>query len=156
MATKKLTIKSVTDLFGTNVTLESKDGTIKFDVGQRVGFDPLAKLSKKMDTGYLFRSPKADPNDVYALWETIEGFTGESCLTSVYDDKIEELTVYMRIKDKGDATMFAFAHNTFEKWSDAQEAEAKAEAKKKQNAVKGTVNDDGTVRVTVEVETLGD
>lgn len=156
MATKKLTIKTKTDIFGTNVTLETKDGSVKFDIGERISYDPTSKLVKKMDTGYLFRSPKSDPNDLSMLWETIEGFSGDACITSEYDTKSEELTVYMRIKEKGDATMFAFSHNTFEKWSDAQDAEAKAEAKRKKEAVKGTVNDDGTVRVTVEVETLGD
>lgn len=156
MAIKKLVLNTKTDMFGTTVTLESRDGSIRFNVGEQVPYDPKLKLAKKMDVGYLFRSPNAKPDDLLAIWETIEGFSGEACLTSEYDGKSEELTVYLRIKEKGDATMFAFSHNTFEKWSDAQDAEEKAEAKRKQKAVKGTVNDDGTVRVTVEVETLGD
>lgn len=156
MAIKKLVLNTKTDMFGTTVTLESRDGSIRLNVGEQVPYDPKLKLVKKMDVGYLFRSPNAKPDDLSAIWETIEGFSGEACLTSEYDGKSEELTVYLRIKEKGDATMFAFSHNTFEKWSDAQDAEAKAEAKRKQKAVKGTVNDDGTVRVTVEVETLGD
>ena len=156
MATKKLLLKTTTDIFGTTANLESKDGSIKLNIGERISYEPISKLSKKMEIGYLFRSPKSNPDDLHSIWETIEGFTGDACLTSEYDTKSEELTVYLRIKEKGDATMFAFSHNTFEKWSDAQDAEAKAETKRKKEAVKGTVNDDGTVRVTVEVETLGD
>lgn len=156
MATKKLKLMSESDFFGTNVWLQTSDGEKKWSMGERLQNDPTKKLAKKMDGGYLFRSPNVDPTQLVDIWETIDGFTGNAHFTSEYDTKAESVTSFVRIEEKGDATMFAFAHNTFEKWSDEKEAEAKAKAKEKQKALNGTVNDDGTVRVTMEVETLGD
>lgn len=156
MATKKLKFISETNMFGTNVWLQTSDGSKRWQMGEGLQNDPVSKLSKKMDGGYLFRSPNIDPTQLVDIWETFENFTGPVQLTSEYDNKSDTVTTFARIKEKGDATMFAFAHNTFEKWSDEKEAEEKARAKEKQKALSGTVNDDGTVRVTVEVETLGD
>lgn len=156
MATKKLKLKTETDMFGTDVALASSDGSISFAVGSKIGFDPTKKLSKKLDTGYLFRSPNLDPDSLNDLWDTVENFIGEAAFTAEIDTKSEVVTAHMRIAEKSDATMFAFAHNTFEKWSDEKEAEAREQAKVKQKAVDGKLNADGTVTVTMEVTTLGD
>lgn len=156
MSTKKLKLVTETNMFGTNVWLENRDGSKRWSLGEGVTYDPSPKLAKKMSGGYLFRSPNTDPELLSGIWDTVEHFTGQVHLTAEYDDKEDSVTTFARIGEKSDATMFAFAHNTFEKWSDEKESEAKAKAKAKQKALKGTVNDDGTVRVTMEVETLGD
>lgn len=156
MATKKLKINKETDMFGTTVWLETPDGSKKWNIGTGVSFDPTVKMTHRMPTGYLFRSPKTDVNRLSEIWDTVEFFTGKIQMKNEYDDKADSITTYVRIENKSDATMFAFAHNTFEKWSDEKDAEEKARLKEQQKAINGTVNDDGTVRVTVEVETLGD
>ena len=156
MAIKKLKITKETDMFGTKVWFETKDRSKRWLVGEGLSYDVSPKLAKKMDGGYLFRSPNTDPTLLSDIWETFENFTGQVHLSSEYDDKADSITTFARIREKGDATMFAFAHNTFEKWSDEKEAEAKARAKEKKKVVSGTVNDDGTVRVTIETEVLGD
>ena len=68
-------------------------------------------------------------------------------------DGFHKVTAYMRIEDKLDATMFAFSHSLFEKWSDDKTKEAK---KAKKNKPKLIVNDDGSVKVQVEMTTLAD
>lgn len=156
MATKKLKLTTENNMFGTNVRLSTSDGSKTWQIGQDLTYDPSPKLCKKMEGGYLFRSPGIDPEQLSDIWDTFENFTGQLQLSSEYDTKEDSITTFVRIKERGDATMFAFAHNTFEKWSDEKEAEEKAKAKAKQKALTGTVNDDGTVRVTMEVETLGD
>ncbi len=158
MATKNLKLNMETNMFGTNVWLETSDGSKKWPMSDGLSYDPSSKLSKKMKDVYLFRSPNTDPGLLSEIWDTIEAFTGPVQITARYDDKEDSVTTYVRIQERSDATMFAFAHNTFEKWSDEKDAEEKAKQKqkKKQKALSGTVNDDGTVRVTMEVETLGD
>lgn len=152
----KLQIKTSTDIFGTTIKLETPDGSKSFLVGQNVGYDPSHKLVKNMKVGYLFRSPNCDTADLHDIWDTIEGFVGKSCISANYDKKSDELMVHIRIEDKGDATMFAFSHNTFEKWSDDMEKAYREEVKRKKTPIVGKVNDDGTVKVTIDVETLGD
>jgi hypothetical protein len=156
MPSKKLKLETSTDIFGTTIRLSLPDGTKSFTVGENVRYDLTSKLVKSMKTGYLFRSPNCDPESLRQIWDTIEGFTGKSCLTAEFDGKSDELMVHIRIEEKGDATMFAFSHNTFEKWSDAQEKEYRKDIKSKKDPINGKVNEDGTVRVTIDVETLGD
>ena len=155
MPTKKLILKSETDMFGTNLELVTKDGSHKFVVGTGLAGNPVPKLNKRLNVGYLFRSPKVQPEALAEIWETVNGFEGAAAFTAEIDTKTEEVTAYMRIAEMGDAGMFAFSHNLFEKWSDSHTEAAKVE-KKKQKKSKLTVNDDGTVQVTVEVTTLGD
>jgi len=152
MPTKKLVLNSKTNMFGTNLKLSTRDGSHKFSVGNNISYDPTKKLSKKLETGYLFRSPKLDPTDLSEIWDTVEGFAGAASLTAEIDTKSNEVTAYMRIAEKGDAGMFAYTHSLFEKWSDEKTAEAKKDKKK---APKLVVNKDGTVKVRVQVESLG-
>jgi hypothetical protein len=163
MPTKQLKLKSKTDMFGTNVTLVSRSGDKSFVVGTGINYDPVKKLSKSLKTGYLFRSPNVNPKDLVEIWPTIEGFDGDAAFSAVIKTKpgaeaeTDEVTAFMRIADKSDATTFAFSHSLFEKWSDEKEENAKAKAKEKAKEAKVIqVNDDGTVRVKVEVTTLGD
>lgn len=155
MAVKKLKLKTATSMFGTDVSLVSANGELVFPVG-KVEYDLPAKLMRGMNTGYLFRSPNLKIEDLEELWQTVEYFTGPMELTAEYDTESERGTAWVRIVEKSDATAFAFAHSIFEKWSDEKEAEAREKANKKQEAIHGKVNDDGTVRITVETTTLGD
>ena len=156
MATKQLRLTSVTDFFGINVTLATRNGDKTFVVGTRVGYDPLTKLSKKLENGYLFRSPNVTPEDLSEIWPTIEGFEGAAVFSALVDTKSDEVTAFVKIENKSDATMFAFTHSMFEKWSAAQQAEFEANSKAKNKPQKVSVNDDGTVTVKVEVITLED
>lgn len=156
MAVKTLKLKSSTNVFGTKVTLESNDRTLKFVIGDELEYDPTSTLSNGMTTGYLFRSPNLTPTNLSEIWETVSNFTGAAELTAEYDTEKELGTAWMRIAEKGDATMFAFAHSLFEKWSDEKDADARKQAKDHANGVNGKLNADGTVRVTIDVTTLGD
>jgi len=156
MATKQLILNTVTDMFGSAASLETSDGSVKFSIGTGISYDPAKKLSKRMRSGhYLFRSPNVDPADLAEIWDTVEGFTGKARLTAEVETKdgFHKVTAYMRIEDKLDATMFAFSHSLFEKWSDDKTKEAK---KAKKNKPKLIVNDDGSVKVQVEMTTLAD
>ena len=154
MAIKKLKLTSKTDMFGTTVTLGTGRGAKTFNVGTNLEFNPLDKLSTKLDTGYLFRSPNVKPERLVEIWPTLEEFSGEVEFSATMDDKTEKVTALVRIQDRYDATNFSLAHSLFEKWSDAQQAEAEASAAKEAEVIQ--VNDDGTVRIKVEVITLGD
>jgi hypothetical protein len=155
MAVKKLKIKTSTSMFGTDVALVSAGGDVNIPIG-KIDYDPTAQLAKGLSTGYLFRSPNLVIEKLEEIWPTVESFTGQAELTVDYDTETEHGVAWMRITDKSDATMFAFSHSLFEKWSDEKEVEAREKANKKQEALHGKVNDDGTVRITMETTTLGD
>ena len=156
MPTKKLILKSKTNMFGTDLKLSTKDSSNTFVVGTGISYDPTKKLSKKLKTGYLFRSPKLKPENLSEIWDTIEGFSGKVALTAEIDTKSSEVTAYLRIEEKGDAGMFAYSHGFFEKWSDEKTTEAKEAKKAKKQKPELIVNDDGSVQIKVQIETLGD
>lgn len=157
MAIKKLKLTSTTDMFGTTVTLGTGRGAKTFNVGTNLEYDPLTKLSKTLDKGYLFRSPNVKPEKLSDIWPTIQDFDSEVGFSAVLDEKTEQVTALVRIADRYEATSFAFAHNIFEKWSDEKQAEAEAKAAEKEKEAEVLqVNEDGTVRIKVEVTTLGD
>jgi hypothetical protein len=157
MARTKLVFKTSGDMFGTNVQLV--DGDEITSVGKDLKYDPIAKLNSKLKKGYLFRNPKATPELIATIWDTVESFTGAvNVWTEVEreENKDSQLISYVRIAEAGDATMFAFSHNEFEKWGDDKE---KADAKARKTAkkpLKVHVTKDGRIRAKVTVETLGD
>lgn len=155
MATKNLKLTSKTDMFGTTVTLGTGRGATTFNVGTNLDFDPLPKLSKNMSKGYLFRSPNVKPDHLAEIWPTIQDFSGDVSFTATLDVETEKVTALVRIEDRYDATNFAFAHSIFEKWSDEKQAAAESKQEAKEAEVL-KVNEDGTVRIKVEVTTLGD
>lgn len=155
MASKKLYWNTETDFFGTKVWLGTKDKSINHLIVENLTFNPVSKFDKKLKTGYLFRNPTADMSELKSVFDTIEVCEGPVNLWAEYDPKKENTVVYARLQDKSDATMFAFAQvETFQKWSDAQDKEAKTEAKKKPQKLK--INKDGTVTVKVVATTLAD
>ena len=156
MARKKAKWGIGKDMFGMDVHLLIKDRD-NITVGHGLDLDPTKKMDAKLDGGYLFRSPKADPADIETIWATLAHFTNPYRIWVEYEIKDEdriELTAFARISDKGEATMFAFSHSTFEKWSDEKE---KADAKdRRRKPPKIRVTKDGRIKARVTVETLGD
>jgi hypothetical protein len=156
MPTEKLKLETKTNMFGTDAFLVTNDGEKRFAIGTGISYDPDKRLSKRMGSGhYLFRSPNVDPANLAEIWDTVEGFTGKARLTAEVETKdgFHKVTAYMLIEDKLDATMFAFAHSLFEKWSDDKTKEAKAE-KRSNKKPKLIVTKDGKVKVRVQVATL--
>jgi hypothetical protein len=151
MKPEKLSLVTETNMFGTNAWLQDKAGTKKIPVGEQLEFDPAARLAKTMKAGYLFRSPNIKPEQFNGFWDTISSLDGKVHLAVEMGEE-DALTAYARIEDKSDATMFAYSHNDFEKWSD----EKTKESRKKTKTPKLKVGKDGKVTVKVDVETLGD
>ena len=157
MARTKLDFQVISDMFGTNVQLV--DGDEIHPVGSDLTYDPIAKLNAKLKKGYLFRNPRATPALIGTIWDTVENLTGAvNVWTEVEreEGKDTQLISYVRIAEQGDATMFAFSHNEFEKWGDDKE---KADIKARKAAskpLKVHVTKDGRIRAKVTVTTLGD
>jgi hypothetical protein len=155
MPIRQLKLTTENTMFGTNVKLTNHDKSISYDVGKLINFDPTQKLAKRpLKDGYLFRSPRLKPEALAEIWPTIEGFDGDASFSANIDTKDEEVTAYMKIADKVDATTFAFTHSLFEKWSDEKEAAAVEKKKQKKKIPQVTVDDQGNMKVQIEVETL--
>lgn len=153
MPTNQLKLNITTNMFGTNVTLANRNKTISYDIGNGLSFNPKTKLTAKpLQTGYLFRSPNLDATRLEEIWPTIENFDGDSSFSAKIDTKTKQITAYMRIIEKSDATMFAYTHDTFEKWSDEKEAEANEKKKQKKPKVYRDAN--GNLKVDLDVVTL--
>lgn len=144
------------DMFGRDIKLKYKNN--QMIVGQDLSYDPIAQLSSDLSEGYLFRSPKLNPERLVEIWDTMEQFTEPYNVWVEAEDKEDdavEFTAFARIFDRSEATMFAYRHSLFEKWSNEKEAEDAAErGKPKQEVLK--VNDDGTITVTLDVTGLRD
>jgi hypothetical protein len=144
-------------MFGTNVQLIDGDDIIT--TGHDLKYDPIAKLDPKLKKGYLFRNPRATPELIATIWDTIENFTGAiNMWTEVEreESKDPQYISYVRLAEAGEATMFAFSHNEFEKWGDDKEKADTKARKAAKKPLKVHVNKDGTIRARVTVETLGD
>lgn len=154
MTRTKCKLTCTGDMFGRDVKL--KYNNKQWIVGQDLSYDPIAQMSTNLSEGYLFRSPKLNPEFLDEIWETMEQFTNPYNVWVEAEDKDEdavEFTAFARIFDRSEATMFAYSHSLFEKWSNEKEAEDVAErSKPKQEKLK--VNDDGTVTITVDVTEL--
>jgi hypothetical protein len=106
-------------------------------------------------SGYFFRSPGINPHQWQSVFNTLEQIVGKINIWAEYDTKTEKTTAYAIVEDKSDAAMWAWATvETFQKWSEPQQTEARAEARKKPQKVK--INKDGTVTIRVTTTTLAD
>lgn len=153
MATRKLYWSKETNVFGTAVWLGTKDKSVNQQVAANMPFDPIKRLQPKLKKGYQFRSPGISFDKFQSVFETLEQISGPINIWAERDEKTENITAYAVVEEKSDAAMFAWAQvETFQKWSDAQQAEAKAEAKRKPQKVR--INKDGTIRVRVTQTTL--
>jgi len=157
MARTKLAFQVIGDMFGKLVQII--DGDEILNAGIDLQYDPIAKLNTKLKKGYLFRNPRATPELIATIWATVENLTGAvNVWTEVEreEGRDPKYISYVRIAEAGDATMFAFSHNEFEKWGDDKE---KADAKARKAAskpLKVHVTKDGRIRARVTVETLSD
>lgn len=156
MTRTKCKLTCTGDMFGRDVKLKYKSKQLT--VGQELSYDPIAQMKSDLSDGYLFRSPRLDPTQLSEIWDTMEQFTEPYNVWVEAEDKGEdtvEFTAFARILDRSEATMFAYSHSLFEKWSNEKEAEDVAQRNKpKEEVLK--VNDDGTVTVTIEATTLRD
>lgn len=153
MASKKLKFHAKTDMFGTNLFVTDLENT-DHAIGKQLEFNPLGSMSKRLAVGYLFRSPKLNIEDLDEIWQTIATLTDKYMVWVVQDEKSKDFIGYAKFADKHDATMFAFAHSLFEKWSDEKEKEAKKSARTEKPKLK--VNKDGSIQVRVTTTTLDD
>lgn len=154
MAYKKLRWARETNVFGTNVWLHDKNKEfLNEEVVENLEFDPIKRLSPRLRTGYFFRSPNIPAHKWPSVFETLPQIEGKINIWAEYDTKTEKTTAYAIVEDKSDAAMWAWAQvENFQKWSTAQQEEARAEAKKKPQKVK--INKDGTVTIRVTSTTL--
>lgn len=156
MARTKCKLTCTGDMFGQDVKLKYKKE--QWPMGTGLEYNPVDRLDPSLGMGYLFRSPKAHPDALSSIWDTVEQFEFPFNIWVEAEDKADdkvELTAFARIFDRSEATMFAYAHSTFEKWSDEKEADDAAKRdEEKTDTV--TVNADGTVRITIEATTLKD
>ena len=156
MARKKCQINTKTaGMFGNEISLIIPNHPV-MQIGVNIDYDPLSRFDNKLKKGYLFRSPQVDPRELDAIWSTIQHFSHPHLIWVEFEEKNDkiELTAFARIEDPSDATMFAFAHSSFEKWSDDKEKADKLDRKRKPNKLR--VTKDGRIRGKVTVETLGD
>lgn len=156
MPTKVLKLKSETTSLGVNVTLSSKDGSYNVKLAEYLDSDPLKNNKSKLKGGYLFRSPKITVDNWADTLKTLHSIDGNFAITAKLEQTKEndpQVTAWARFEDKTDAAMFAWSNvEVWQKWSDALEEEAKAEAKK---ANKLTITKDGRITGKVTVTTLG-
>lgn len=142
-------------MFGTNVHMHLKDGSERAQIAENMEFDPIKRLSPRLRSGYLFRSPDISTHQWQGVFNTLEQIVGKINIWAEYDTKTKKTTAYAIVEDKSDAAMWAWATvETFQKWSEDKQAEARAEARQKPQKIK--VNKDGTVTVKVTSVTLAD
>jgi len=157
MATSKLKFVSTTDMFGTTVSLVTRDGSYEQTIV--TGFNPpnpLKNMDNKLKTGYMFRSPNIKIDDWAPTLGLLSNCDGKFNLTAELSEKNENRTVtaWLRFSEQSDAALFAWADvNIWQKWSDDLEKQAKAESKAKPPKLK--VGKDGKITVTVTATTLG-
>lgn len=153
MAYKKLRWARDTNVFGTTVAYHTKDKALNEEVASNLEFDPIKRLSPRLRTGYFFRSPDIKSHQWPGVFATLEQIVGKINIWAELDTKTEKVTAYAIVEDRSDAAMWAWAQvETFQKWSTAQQEEARAEARKKPQKIK--INKDGTVTIRVTTTTL--
>jgi hypothetical protein len=152
---KRFRFERETNVFGTRVSMHLKDGSQNEQIAENMEFDPIKRLSPRLRSGYFFRSPGINPHQWQSVFNTLEQIVGKINIWAEYDTKTEKTTAYAIVEDKSDAAMWAWATvETFQKWSEPQQTEARAEARKKPQKVK--INKDGTVTIRVTTTTLAD
>ena len=65
-------------LNGTGHTVSLTDSAGKVTVvGEDLSFDPIKLIDSKLKTGYLFRWPRADLDELHAIWDSLENMEGK-------------------------------------------------------------------------------
>lgn len=157
MASVSLKLKSQTTMFGTSVSLVSRNKDVNHVIANNLDFDPLKKNKSKVEKGFVFRSPRIT-DDVWELTlKSLRNVDGDYAVSAKMDKETRTVDALIKFKDKGDAAVFAWTNvEHWQKWSDVQEEEEIAAAKERKKPLKAKVNKDGTVTVKVKVTTLKD
>jgi hypothetical protein len=157
MASVSLKLKSQTNMFGTTVSMVSRNQDVKQVIAENLDFDPLKNHKNKIEKGFLFRSPKIT-NDIWQLTlKSLRNVDGEYNFKLSMDKDSKDIDALIKFKNKNDAAVFAWTNlQHWQKWSDAQEEEEQAAAKERKKPLKAKVNKDGSVTVKVKVTTLKD
>lgn len=156
MARKKLKFNVTSNMFGHTISVTDTDGDVTV-LGSDLNYDPTSRFDTKLKEGFLFRNPTPDPDQFENLWATIESLSGKFNVWLEQEVKKDQKTktfAYALLADKSDATMFAFSHTEFQKWSKDLDKEAKKEANRK--PLKARVTKDGRIKVRTTVTTLSD
>ena len=157
MTIKALKLKAESTSLGTNVSLSTKDSSYTAKLAEYLETDPSKNNKSKLKGGYLFRSPKITQDDWTETFKTLYSMDGNFSITAQVEIKKDAepvVTAWARFEEQADAAMFAWSNvEVWQKWSDAQEEEARAEAKKTDSL---KITKDGRLTGTVTVTTLGD
>jgi len=156
MAITKLVLKTSGNVYGYQADFVSSDGEITIEAGRRIKYDPATKITNRLAGGYLFRNPEMRSDEFIEIWHELQHCEGKVKVSAEYDTKTKNTCCYIRFEDHTEATSFILSSDTFEKWSDENTKNEKAELKKKKKGSKLKVNDDGTVTVNVTVTTMDD
>ena len=156
MSTKKLEFASDSGMFGTTISLRSKDRSFDHVIVKSMPTNPLEKMDQTVDGGYLFRSPSIGEDAWESTMKVLARMGGPFNLSAVLDSESKSVTAHLRIANKDDAVTFAWANvDIWQKWSDAQEEALKEEiSKAKKTKIK--VGKDGRITIKGTVTTLGD
>lgn len=151
----KPTLVETSSMFGTTIHLATKDGAYNEMLVENFQGKPVESLASRVGDGYLFRAPNIKPEDWEPTFELTSRFGGKFSLSFEVDSETKQITGLMRIAEREDAAMLAWADiNIWQKWSESQEKEAKAMAKAKPPKVK--IGKDGKVTIKVKVSSLDD
>jgi hypothetical protein len=156
MSRKKLKYDVASSMFGHTVSVTDTNGNVQL-LGENIGYDPTKRFDSKLKEGYLFRNPEVSVADFATLWDTIGSLEGKLNIwieQEVKKDKDPKTFAYALIENKDSATMFAFSHMEFQKWSKELDKDAKKEANRK--PLKARVTKDGRIKVRVTTTTLKD
>ena len=157
MASVSLKLKSQTSMFGTTVSMVSKNQDVNEVIAENLDFDPLKNHKSKIEKGFLFRSPKITADIWQLTLKSLRNVDGEYNVKLSMDKDSKDIDALIKFKNKNDAAVFAWTNlEHWQKWSDAQEVEEQAAAKERKKPLKAKVNKDGTVTVKVKVTTLKD
>jgi hypothetical protein len=158
MPSRVLKLKSETNSLGTTVYLVDKNRSYNEKIVEYLDYNPLKNNKANLTGGLLFRSPDIAADVWPGTLETLSRIDGEFSITArltTDKNKKQQITAWARFSDKNDAAMFAWANvQHWQKWSDAQDAEDRAETKSKKNTLK--ITKDGRLVGNVTLTTLSD
>jgi hypothetical protein len=155
LPTKRPTFSRKTNIFGTTVTLATKDGSYSQTIAENLPVDPFKKRAPQFEGGYQFRSPNIPLDEWEGTLKSLSTLEGKFAISAEVDTESSNVTAKIRIAEKEDAAMFAWTNvSVWQKWSDAQEAELK-ESIKDGKKTKVFVDKDGKLKARVKVTSLG-
>jgi hypothetical protein len=155
MPTKNPTFSRTTTMFGTTVSLATKDGSYREVIAENLSVDPFKNRTHQFEGGYQFRSPNIPLEEWEGTLQSLSMLDGKFAISAEVDTETKNVTAKIRIAEKEDAAMFAWTNvSVWQKWGDAQEQELK-EDRKASRTPKIFVDKDGNLKAKVRVNSLG-